>query len=73
VVLRDFLLLLAEVVHANPALLKFGLRPYGLVDPLYVVGDPSRLQASVRDWSPEFDTREIASRIVTDVTGLELC
>jgi len=72
VALRDFLLLLAEVVHADPALLKFGLRSYGLVDPLFVVGDPSRLQASVRDWSPKFDTRKIAHRIVTYVRGLEL-
>jgi nucleoside-diphosphate-sugar epimerase len=71
VVLRDFLLLLAELVHADPKLLEFGLRTYGVVDPRRVVGDPSRLQAAIVDWSPRFDTREIADRIVADATAAE--
>ena len=71
VLLRDFLLLLAELVHADPKLLQFGLRSYGVVDPLRVVGDPSRLQAAIGDWSPQFDTRQIVDRIVADVRRAE--
>lgn len=72
VVLRDFLFLLADVMHADRALLNFGRRPYGLVDPMYVVGDPTHLQASIGDWYPEFDTLDMARRIVTDVTGTDV-
>lgn len=67
VVLKSFLLLLAEVAQADPTLLQFGIRPYGPIDPMHVVGDPSRLLAAAPLWSPAFSTADIAARIVGDV------